>query len=234
LRGEGGRGGEVGIAKLGDFGIAVALDRSRLTEGEMIIGTAAYLSPEQAVGGDVTARSDLYSLGAMLYELLTGRPPFTGDDFVAVISQHLNTAPVAPSWHRPEIPPALDDLILRLLEKDPAKRPASADDALKALLEIESAPPLPALGEGAGGRGPSPLYRRTFVGREPEMQQLKDAFDAALSGEGSLAMVVGEPGIGKTSLCEQLAAYVAVRGGRTLVGHCYEEGSLSLPYLPFV
>jgi KaiC/GvpD/RAD55 family RecA-like ATPase len=66
------------------------------------------------------------------------------------------------------------------------------------------------------------------------MQQLKDAFDAALSGEGSLAMVVGEPGIGKTSLCEQLAAYVAVRGGRTLVGHCYEEGSLSLPYLPFV
>ena len=80
----------------------------------------------------------------------------------------------------------------------------------------------------------NPLYERTFVGREQELRQLQTAFDAALSGQGSLAMVVGEPGIGKTSLCEQLATYVTVRGGRALVGHCYEEGSLSLPYLPFV
>src|SRR5205814_6528655 len=82
--------------------------------------------------------------------------------------------------------------------------------------------------------GINPLYRRIFIGREQELRGLQAAFDAALSGQGSLAMVVGEPGIGKTSLCEQLATYVAVRGGRTLVGHCYEEGSLSLPYLPFV
>src|SRR5262249_48881744 len=81
---------------------------------------------------------------------------------------------------------------------------------------------------------PSPVYRRTFIGRETELKQLTTAFDAALSGHGALVMVVGEPGIGKTSLCEQLATYVAMRGGRTLVGHCYEEGSLSLPYLPFV
>ena len=80
----------------------------------------------------------------------------------------------------------------------------------------------------------NPIYRRTFVGREPELRQLQAAFDAALSGQGALAMVVGEPGIGKTALCEQLATYAALRGGRTLVGHCYEEGSLSLPYLPFV
>src|SRR5439155_10169662 len=79
-----------------------------------------------------------------------------------------------------------------------------------------------------------PLYRSTFVGREAELKQLQSAFDAALSGEGALLMVVGEPGIGKTALCEQLATYVAVRGGKTLVGHCYEEGSLSLPYLAFV
>ena len=67
-----------------------------------------------------------------------------------------------------------------------------------------------------------------------ELRQLQAAFDAALSGAGSLAMVVGEPGIGKTSLCEQLATYVACAAARALVGHCYEEGSLSLPYLPFV
>src|SRR5207245_4587388 len=76
--------------------------------------------------------------------------------------------------------------------------------------------------------------RSTFVGREQELKQLQAAFDAALSGQGGLVMVVGEPGIGKTALCEQLATYAALRGGRALVGHCYEEGSLSLPYLAFV
>ena len=72
------------------------------------------------------------------------------------------------------------------------------------------------------------------MGREAELAQLHQCFDRAMSGEGSLVKVVGEPGIGKTSLCEQLATYVALRGGKTLVGHCYEEGSLSLPYLAFV
>jgi hypothetical protein len=73
-----------------------------------------------------------------------------------------------------------------------------------------------------------------FVGRESELKQLQSAFDGAISGQGALMMVTGEPGIGKTSLCEQLSTYVTLRGGRTLVGHCYEAGSLSLPYLAFV
>jgi hypothetical protein len=73
-----------------------------------------------------------------------------------------------------------------------------------------------------------------FVGRETELQQLQNAFDAAVTGHASLVAVPGEPGIGKTTLCEQLIGYVAEHGGRTFVGHCYEEGSLSLPYLPFV
>src|SRR5207247_5287543 len=79
-----------------------------------------------------------------------------------------------------------------------------------------------------------PLYRSTFVGREQELKQLQSAFDAALSGNGGLTMVVGEPGIGKTALCEQLATYAALRGGRALVGHSYEEGSLTLPYLSYL
>jgi tetratricopeptide (TPR) repeat protein len=80
----------------------------------------------------------------------------------------------------------------------------------------------------------NPLYRRIFVGREQELKQLKTAFDGAMSGQGSLVMVVGEPGIGKTSVCEQLKTYVTLKGGKTLIGYCYEEGSLSLPYLAFV
>jgi predicted ATPase len=90
-----------------------------------------------------------------------------------------------------------------------------------------------------GNQGTSPtidssIYRRVFVGREAELQRLVSTYERAVGGEGSLAMVAGEPGIGKTAPCEQLTAYVQARDGTTLLGHCYEEGSLSLPYLPFV
>ena len=90
-----------GVAKIGDFGLAVATDRTRLTQAGMMVGTVSYMPPEQALGGEVTPRSDLYSLGAMLYEMVAGRPPFIGDESVAIITQHLNTPPVAPSWHAP-------------------------------------------------------------------------------------------------------------------------------------
>ncbi|UCB42982.1 MAG: AAA family ATPase [Dehalococcoidales bacterium] len=80
----------------------------------------------------------------------------------------------------------------------------------------------------------SPIYRRVFVGRKIELGQLRSAFDSAVSGQGSLVMVVGEPGIGKTVLCEQLVAYVSSLGGKSLVGHCYSERSLSRPYLAFI
>jgi tetratricopeptide (TPR) repeat protein len=233
---------EDGRAMIGDFGLAVAMDRSRLTQAGMMVGTVSYMPPEQAMGGEITPRSDLYSLGAMLYEMVCGRPPFVGDESVAIIGQHLNTPPVAPAWHRPDCPPGMEALILRLLEKDPSKRPGAAREVREALtLTLShrergsaSEPSPSGRGQGEGSQGPDPLYRGAFVGREPELRQLRDAYDAATSGQGSLAMVVGEPGIGKTALCEQLATYVAMRGGKALVGHCYEEGSLSLPYLAFV
>ena len=94
-----------GVAKVGDLGLAVTLDQSRLTSHGMMVGTYGYMPPEQALGHEVTPQADLYSLGAMLYELVTGRPPFQGDTPTAVISQHLNTQPVAPSWHSDRCPP---------------------------------------------------------------------------------------------------------------------------------
>jgi class 3 adenylate cyclase len=224
------------VAKIGDFGLAVALDRSRLTMAGMMVGTAGYMPPEQAMGGDTTFASDLYALGCVLYEMITGRPPFVGDDTVAVISQHVNTPPVSPTWHNAECPPGLEALILRLLEKDPKQRPGGAAEvreALGSVLRGSTPAPQPAA-EAPQAEAANPIYRRTFVGREPELKQLEGAFDAALSGQGSLIMVVGEPGIGKTTITEQLATYVGMRGGKSLTGHCYEEGSLSLPYLPFV
>ena len=78
------------------------------------------------------------------------------------------------------------------------------------------------------------LYRNIFVGRQPELSALTETFDAAVAGQGSLVMIAGEPGIGKTAICEQLSTYIVSKGGKTLWGHCYEEGSLSLPYLAFI
>jgi tetratricopeptide (TPR) repeat protein len=221
-----------GTVKIGDFGLAVTVDLSRLTQPGMMVGTVTYMPPEQAMGGKVTAKADLYSLGAMLYEMVTGRPPFVGDDSIAIIGQHINTPPVSPTWHRADLTPALETLILQLLEKDPEKRPKSATVVFQALEAIEAGKVKKEPSKEAPAE--NPLYRRVFVGREPELKQLQSAFDGAISGQGALMMVTGEPGIGKTALCEQLSTYVTLRGGRTLVGHCYEAGSLSLPYLAFV
>jgi eukaryotic-like serine/threonine-protein kinase len=223
-----------GTAKVNDFGLAVSIDRSRLTQVGMMVGTVSYMPPEQAMGGQVTAKADLYSLGAMLYEMVTGRPPFIGDDSVAIIGQHINTPPVSPSWHRADLPPSLETLIMQLLEKDPEKRPKAATVVLQALESIEKGKSVKEPVKESTVPAENPLYRRHFVGRENELKQLQSAFDGAISGRGALMMVVGEPGIGKTAVCEQLATFVTLRGGKTLWGHCYEEGSLSLPYLAFI
>jgi serine/threonine protein kinase/tetratricopeptide (TPR) repeat protein len=223
---------EDGTAKIVDFGLAVAVDLSRLTQSGMMVGTVSYMPPEQAMGGKVTAQADLYSLGAMFYEMVTGRPPFVGDDSVSIIGQHINTPPVAPTWHRADLPPVLETLILQLLEKDPSKRPSSAADVLQALESIDAVKSETTKKTSVVTE--NPIYQKVFVGREPELRQLQSAFDGAISGQGTLMMVVGEPGIGKTAICDQLRTHVTLRGGKTLLGHCYEEGSLSLPYLAFV
>ena len=127
-----------GQARLGDFGLAIAPDQSRLTMKGMMVGTAAYMPPEQALGHQLEPRSDLYSFGAMLYELLTARPPFTGDDLISIVSQHVTAAPEPPGTKVTDLPEALDQLVLRLLAKEPTQRPTAAQ-ARESLRTIASA-----------------------------------------------------------------------------------------------
>ena len=116
-----------GRVKVTDFGIARA-GTSQMTETGSIVGTAQYLSPEQARGGEIDPRSDLYSLGVVLYELLTGKTPFDGDTPVEIAMKHLSNAPKPPSKLRPEVPPELDKVVLRALAKNPDERYQSADE----------------------------------------------------------------------------------------------------------
>ncbi|WP_156027590.1 Stk1 family PASTA domain-containing Ser/Thr kinase [Candidatus Solirubrobacter pratensis] len=129
-----------GAVKVADFGIAHA-GASDMTETGAIVGTVQYISPEQAQGKPVSPRSDLYSVGVVLYELLTGQVPFDGEAPVSIALKQVSQPPVPPSQLEPGIPPALEHVVLRALEKDPARRFADADEFIAALERARRAPP---------------------------------------------------------------------------------------------
>ena len=126
-----------GRVKVADFGIARAAwanPDTRLTQTGMVLGTATYLSPEQAEGGIVDARSDVYSLGVVIYEMVTGRPPFGGDTPLSIAYQHARADPQPPRRLNPAVPEWLEGIVLRAMAKDPGRRYQSAEDLRGALL----------------------------------------------------------------------------------------------------
>ena len=143
-----------GQVKVMDFGIARDARNTGMTQTSVVVGTAQYLAPEQAQGRGTDERADLYAVGCLLYELLTGRPPFTGESALEVICRHVQETPRPPSSHHPGVGSAVDAIVLRALEKDPESRYRSADHMLAdieehlgsgALREVPAAAP-----EGSG------------------------------------------------------------------------------------
>ncbi len=131
-----GHGGEHGTAvKVGDFGLVRAVSSAGTTSSSVILGTVAYLSPEQVTTGAATARGDVYSAGIVLYEALTGVTPYTGDNPLSIAYRHVNDDVPAPSQRVPGLPPALDELVVRATRRDSATRPA---DGAAFLAELES------------------------------------------------------------------------------------------------
>jgi eukaryotic-like serine/threonine-protein kinase len=148
-----------GRAKVTDFGIARA-GASDMTETGSILGTAQYLSPEQAQGHPVSARSDLYSTGILLYECLTGRVPFDGESPVTIALKQVSEEPIGPSELNPAVSPALEDVVLHAMAKDPAWRFADADEFIAALEAARSAPSTGTYAHVRPGTGtyPPPAY----------------------------------------------------------------------------
>ncbi|MGH3022385.1 MAG: Stk1 family PASTA domain-containing Ser/Thr kinase [Gaiellaceae bacterium] len=127
--------------KVTDFGIA-RHGASQMTEAGSIMGTAQYLSPEQARGAPVTAASDLYSAGVVLFEMLTGKVPFNGDSAIEIAMKHVNELPTPPSKLRSEIPPKLDQIVLRSLAKEPEERYQTAEEFIEDLERVEAGLPI--------------------------------------------------------------------------------------------
>jgi serine/threonine-protein kinase len=138
-----------GRVKVTDFGIARA-GASDMTETGAIMGTAAYLSPEQAQGHAVSASTDLYSIGILLYELLTGRVPFEAESAVTIALKQVSEEPVAPRALNPEVSPELEDVVLRALQKDPARRFRDADEFVAALEAVRDLPARPDVAQRTG------------------------------------------------------------------------------------
>jgi membrane protein YdbS with pleckstrin-like domain len=125
-----------GTAKLADFGIAKAVDVSSATQTAVVLGSAHYLSPEQAQGEPVSFQSDIYAVGVVLYEMCTGVVPFDGANLLAVASRHINELPAPPSSVNDQVPPEMDAVVLRALEKEARNRYETAVDLKQDLLEV--------------------------------------------------------------------------------------------------
>lgn len=225
----------VSNVKLADLGLALPAHGARISRAGVIVGTAAYMAPEQALGQPVDGRADLYALGVLLYELTTGRVPFSGDDPLTVISQHVHAPIVPPRVLRPNLPHALDAIIIRLLAKDPAQRFSTAAETRAALLESLSA----ARGESAASEAVSTvaildaLSRGKLIGRTSELAEARELWHRTREGRGHAVLLSGEPGAGKTRLAREITIQAAVDGALVLTGGCYEYEATT-PYLPFV
>jgi beta-lactam-binding protein with PASTA domain len=199
---------EEGNAKVTDFGIA-RRGASEITETGSIMGTAQYLSPEQAQGRAVTAASDLYSIGVILYEMLAGQLPFDGDSAVSVALKHLSEPPPPLSQLRPDVDPALESVVMAALAKDAAHRWQSADEFAAALAAVGEH-----LADGSGRRGQDTA---AFV---PVVAPLPEAADAAAAevppgGEATApTAVVGAPGAPPPPLTPHEAAIAEKRRRR--------------------
>lgn len=238
-----------GQAKVADFGLAKTVrpitteidfeapTLVELTGAGTILGTVAYMSPEQTRGELLDLRSEIFSLGAVLYEAATGRVPFSGLSLLAIMHAIATIAPPFPSLLRPELPREFDLIIERALAKNKEQRYASTSELGDALRSLRAT---------TTGSWPasSIIYEadllepvgQCFVGREPEMRKLQGLLREAVEGSGRVVFITGEPGIGKTSLSNGFlrSARKQYRGLLISRGRCAEQYGTGEAYLPFL
>jgi tetratricopeptide (TPR) repeat protein len=227
-----------GYVKVLDFGLArlvpTGMDREaatlQYTQPGTLLGSIRYMSPEQARGESVSHPSDIFSLGMIFYEMVTGQHPFATDSILGTLNAITQQVPLTPSRLNPEIPSAIEILILRMLEKDARLRLTAAEVEI-ALAEIG--------GQGLSGESRSPVLRprtRHTVGREKAHAELREALASVFAGKGLLLCVPGEPGMGKTTLVEDFLSDLRAGSQACIIarGRCSERLAGTEAYLPWL
>jgi len=242
-KGQNGKGarGQVTV-KLMDFGLARLIDLRDFVDSDAIIGTVGYMAPEQTgiLKRPVDFRADLYVLGITWYEMLTGELPFVGKDFGEIIHQHIAKTPALPRRLNPDIPEPIEQMVLKLLAKAPEDRYQTARGLLNDLTEyqrlVSEGMPLLGFHVAQTDQLSELTFQTRLIGREEELNRLALALDDATVGKGTLFLLDGESGSGKTRLVDELREYAHISSGKGatfLSGRCYEYAT-NIAYNPFV
>jgi tetratricopeptide (TPR) repeat protein len=218
--------------KVLDFGLAQILELKELKAEEEIVGTFGYMSPEQTgiVHKPVDERSDLYSLGVIFYQLLTNQLPFKGKDVGTLLHQQVAKMPQAVSELNPKIPRVIEEIVMKLLQKDVEKRYQTAAGLIGDLNRFQQGETIFTIATKDKLRRLT--YRTSLIGREKELLHLQELFNQAQAGQGKLCLIAAEAGRGKSRLVSELRSYVYERGGIFIEGKCFRQDN-KLPYQPF-
>lgn len=232
-----------GKVRIMDFGIARLLRMEGITATGIIIGTPEYMSPEQVEGEDTDERSDIYSLGVILFEMVTGKVPFGGDSAFSVAMKHKTELPPHPRAINDKLPDDLSEVNLKCLEKAREERYQSIEELFSDLTNIEKGIPTTLIRREvytpppfiAREEEPKEVEVPVFVSRKNELAKLSQFLDITLTGQGRVVFISGEAGTGKTALVSEFARQAQVTHSDLIVSHgsCNAHTGMGDPYLPF-